>query len=137
MIRWSEAYKARGIGRDNVDSIDNVPPPPGESSQTVNRVNIVTVLPALDGDAIEAAFEATERAAIIAEGNHGNPAALVPHTLPSSWADPKIIPTSGARCFCCREARWWREAAEPNGWRCVTCHPPAHHSYNGTLEVST
>jgi hypothetical protein len=76
--------------------------------------------------ASDAAFEATERAAIIGESEHGNAAAPVPHRLPPSWADASIIPTLGARCHCCTGARWWCEAVKPTGWRCVVCHPPGH-----------
>ena len=69
----------------------------------------------------EAAFIAAERAAIIAEGEHGNPAAEVLHDLPVSWADPTILPTPGARCRCCSGATWWGDRL---GWRCWRCHPP-------------
>ncbi|HQT74093.1 MAG: hypothetical protein B7Z67_14240 [Acidiphilium sp. 21-60-14] len=67
----------------------------------------------------EAAFIAAERAAIIAEGEHGNPA--VPHDMPVSWADPTIQPTPGARCRCCSKSTWWGDNL---GWRCWRCHPP-------------
>ena len=72
----------------------------------------------------DAAFIAAERAALAAEGEHGNPAATVLHDVPVSWADPTIQPTPGARCRCCRGASWWCEAARPKGWRCSVCHPP-------------
>ncbi len=74
--------------------------------------------------ASDAAFDAAERAAIIAESEHGNAPAPVPHRLPPSWADASIIPTPGARCHCCKGARWWCEAVKPTGWRCAVCHPP-------------
>ena len=70
---------------------------------------------------IEAAFTAAERAAIVAEGEHGNPAAVVPHDMPVSWADPTITPSQGARCRCCRGSAWWGDKL---GWRCAACHPP-------------
>jgi hypothetical protein len=73
--------------------------------------------------ASDAAFAATERAAIIAERRYGTPRACVPHNLPPYWGDIGVIPTPGARCLCCRGTRWWCEAAEPKGWRCAVCHP--------------
>lgn len=73
------------------------------------------------GDPNDAAHDATERAAVIAEGD---PAAAVPHDMPVSWADATIQPTPGARCRCCRGASWWCEAERPKGWRCMACHPP-------------
>ena len=75
---------------------------------------------------IEAAYLAAERAALITESEHGDPAAPVSHTLPPSWSDATVEPTAGARCFCCRGASWWCEASEPKGWRCGRCHPPVH-----------
>ncbi len=49
---------------------------------------------------------------------------------PPSWPDPRDVPPPGAWCGCCGRfsrtgGHWWREAAEPKGWRCWTCHPPA------------
>lgn len=76
--------------------------------------------------ASDTALEATERAAIIAEGEHSNATAPVPHKLPPSWADASINPTAGARCHCCKGSRWWCEAVNPSGWRCAGCHPPDH-----------
>jgi hypothetical protein len=69
----------------------------------------------------DAAFIAAERAAIVAESEHGDPAAEVPHWMPVSWGDPTIQPTPGARCRCCRGAAWWGDRL---GWRCAACHPP-------------
>lgn len=127
MSRWSEAYKARVIGLGNVDSVDTLPPPPpAATSYIVNRVNSVTALGPIDDAASDAAFEATERAAIIAERQHGNPRARVRHTLPLAWGDVGVMPTPGARCYCCLGARWWCESVEPTGWRCAVCHPPGH-----------
>lgn len=87
--------------------------------------------------ASDAAFEATERAAIIAESEHLQPPARVRHTLPPAWGDVRVIPTPGARCHCCRGARWWCEVAEATGWRCAVCHPPGHLSAWQFREVKT
>ena len=35
-------------------------------------------------------------------------------------------PTTGAWCRACHGTRWWTERHGPKGWRCLTCHPPAH-----------
>ena len=82
----------------------------------------------------EAAFIAAERAAIIAEGEHGNPAAAVPHHLPVSWADPAIAPTPGARCRCCSGSTWWGDNL---GWRCGRCHPPLGAGPVRRIETNT
>jgi hypothetical protein len=123
MSRWSEAYKARLPPHNTVA---NAPPAPARNRHCVNSVNSVTLSEKGNEAASDAALEATERAAIIAESQHGNAAAPVPHRLPPSWADASIIPTAGARCHCCRRARWWCEAEKPTGWRCAVCHPPGH-----------
>jgi hypothetical protein len=44
---------------------------------------------------------------------------------PPSWAEP-ILPPPGAWCRACHGTRWWTERRDPRGWRCMTCHPPAH-----------
>lgn len=47
-----------------------------------------------------------------------------------SWSNPASTPPPGAWCSCCGRftpeagGRWWREAKDPSGWRCTTCHPP-------------
>lgn len=88
--------------------------------------------------ASDAAFEATERAAIQAEGEHSNAKAPIPHSLPPSWSDPAIIPTAGATCSCCRTGRtWWTETGTPKGWRCRACHPPAHLRAGQFIEALT
>lgn len=74
-------------------------------------------------DPIDQAFEAIERQAIIAEGR---PAETVLIDMPTSWSDPSLIPTPGARCRCCSGSAWWCEATSPKGWRCSTCHPGDH-----------
>jgi hypothetical protein len=137
MSRWSETYKARAARHDNVDIVDNMPPPVASPVHSVNNVNNVTVTEKENEAASDAAFEAVERAAIIAESEHGNAAAPVPHRLPPSWADASIIPTAGARCHCCKGARWWCEAAKPSGWRCAVCHPPGHLAAGRFREVMT
>ena len=37
-----------------------------------------------------------------------------------------MSPLPGAWCSSCYGTRWWTERHEPKGWRCATCHPPAH-----------
>lgn len=56
---------------------------------------------------------------------------------PPSWSDPAAMPRPGAWCGCCRGKRWWREAADPQGWCCWTCHPPAHLGPGDVCEVAT
>jgi hypothetical protein len=43
-----------------------------------------------------------------------------------SWADNEQRPPTGAWCNACHGQRWWTERQQPAGWRCMTCHPPAH-----------
>jgi hypothetical protein len=129
MTRWSEAYKARTPPRDTVDTVDTVdiaPPVPPPVGYSVNCVNSVTLSEKENEAASNAAFEAAERAAIVAEGEFGNAAAPVPHFLPPSWADARIEPTPGAVCYSCRRRSWWCESRNPSGWRCATCRPPSH-----------
>lgn len=61
---------------------------------------------------------------------------------PPAWADPTSLPPPGAWCSCCGRfsrtgGRWWREAANPSGWRCATCHPPAHLAPGAVVTVET
>ena len=42
---------------------------------------------------------------------------------PSCWSDPENPPTEGDRCAC-GTRRWWTYTPKPDGWCCVTCHPP-------------
>jgi hypothetical protein len=61
---------------------------------------------------------------------------------PPAWSDPAAVPPAGAWCGCCGRfsrsgGRWWREAAEPKGWRCWTCHPPAPLSPADVVERRT
>jgi hypothetical protein len=59
------------------------------------------------------------------------------HIRPPSWSDPANVPTSGARCYCCKFATWWTEAKNPTGWCCAICHPPGHLSARQFREVNT
>jgi len=126
MSRCHEAHKAHIQHHDSVDTVDTVTPAPARTGHSVNTVNSVTLSEKETEGASDAALEATERAAIIAESEHSNAAAPVPHRLPPSWADASAIPSAGARCHCCKGARWWCEAVKPNGWRCtisqLRCH---------------
>ena len=61
---------------------------------------------------------------------------------PPSWSDPASPPPAGAWCSCCGRShrsggRWWREAAEPKGWRCGRCHPADHLRVDQVVEVRT
>jgi hypothetical protein len=61
---------------------------------------------------------------------------------PPAWSDPDSLPPEGAWCGCCgrfgkRGGRWWREVAEPTGWRCARCHPPVHLASGEVAEVVT
>ncbi|HQT63434.1 MAG TPA: hypothetical protein PLO16_02850 [Acidocella sp.] len=76
-------------------------------------------------DANEAAYEATERAAIIAVSQYDNPHASVPHNLPPAWNDVTITPTAGALCLSCAKTVWWLSTLKPTGWRCLGCYPPS------------
>jgi hypothetical protein len=106
---------------------------PPRQAHTVNNVNNVT-----HGESdSEAAFLATERAALMAEGERLDARAVVPHRLPPSWAEVAIEPTAGASCVCCRGGRWWTEAESPKGWRCCICHPPMHLPAESRREIVT
>lgn len=85
----------------------------------------------------DAAYFAAERATFIAGRQHGNAASPVVHALPPSWGDPRIEPTAGAFCHCCKGATWWCEATSPTGWRCVSCHPGEHLSADQHRHVKT
>jgi hypothetical protein len=82
----------------------------------------------------DAAYEATERAAIMTEAA---PAAPIPHHMPVSWSDATITPTPGARCRNCSGNRWWCEYDQPDGWRCAACHPGNHLSVDRRRDVTT
>ena len=61
---------------------------------------------------------------------------------PPAWSDPASVPPPGAWCGRCRGfggtgGRWWREAVEPAGWRCGTCHPPANLTPGEVVERRT
>jgi hypothetical protein len=42
-----------------------------------------------------------------------------------SWAEA-VPPWPGSWCRACHGTRWWTERQQARGWRCMTCHPPAH-----------
>ena len=96
-----------------------------------------TIDPAALDAASDLAFAASERAALVGEGEFGNAAAPVPHRLPPAWSDARIEPTPGAVCYSCRRRNWWCEAVNPSGWRCGTCRPPIHLSAGQFREVET
>lgn len=129
-MSWSSRYRSLSYA-DTADTVDTVEPPPEGAPYSVNTVNCVrakedlktVALPDARAEAIEAAFDAEERAAIIAEGGCGDARAKAPHDMPPSWADTTITPTAGARCRGCGGKDWWREATGPRGWRCAACHP--------------
>ncbi|MEO3474854.1 hypothetical protein AAFN86_23535 [Roseomonas sp. CAU 1739] len=61
---------------------------------------------------------------------------------PPAWSDPDLIPPPGAWCSCCgrferRGGRWWTSAPTPDGWACVTCHPPDHLADDAVRVVVT
>ena len=56
---------------------------------------------------------------------------------PPSWSDPAALPSRGCFCSCCKGQRWWCERDAPKGWRCWTCHPPAHLAPEAVTEVRT
>jgi hypothetical protein len=66
-----------------------------------------------------------------------NPAKLIALQRPPSWSEAAALPPAGAWCSCCRGQRWWSEAREPTGWRCYTCHPPAHLPAEAVREMRT
>jgi hypothetical protein len=66
-----------------------------------------------------------------------NPAKLIALQRPPSWSEAAALPPAGAWCSCCRGQRWWSEAREPKGWRCYTCHPPAHLPSEAVREMRT
>lgn len=88
-------------------------------------------------DPNDAAYRSEERAAIRAEGEHGNAIARVPHPMPTSWADPTIVPIAGAFCRNCNARTWWTEAVNPRGWRCSRCHPGDHLPRDKIRSITT
>lgn len=86
-------------------------------------------------------------AALLREGDGAapRPATVSPDTVPfdpaakrpPSWSNPAAVPRPGVWCGCCRGGRWWCEASGPRGWRCRTCHPPAHLGPGDVCEVAT
>lgn len=141
---WLADYRA-SAPRDTVDTVDTNSGSPGPPSHCVNSVNSVSARqrhnrhPEGCGDsrADDAAAEAEERAAIVAEGEHRDPLTPVPHLLPPSWSMVTIEPTAGARCRSCGGRHWWSEEDAPRGWRCATCHPAHHLAADQRRDVAT
>lgn len=110
---------------DSVDSADSPSGPAKDTNGTIGTGDFCTRRTKIERT-IDEAFKAEERAAIIADGDHGDPLATVPHVMPCSWAEASIEPTAGARCRNCGGKTWWCEALAPRGWRCASCHPGQH-----------
>ncbi len=55
---------------------------------------------------------------------------------PPCWSDPDDVPVEGDRCRCSAR-RWWTYAPKPDGWCCVTCHPPLHLPAGAVRVVDT
>jgi hypothetical protein len=55
-----------------------------------------------------------------------DPAAPHGAERPPAWTEVADTPRTGDRCNACRGNAWWTESAAPRGWRCRSCHPPAH-----------
>lgn len=55
---------------------------------------------------------------------------------PPCWSDPADLPVEGDRCRCGGH-RWWTSAPKPDGWCCVTCHPPVHLRPEAVRVVTT
>ena len=83
------------------------------------------------GRAKEASPNARARAAALA----GLRAAALQR--PSAWSGGAALPSAGAWCSCCRGQRWWSEARDPTGWRCLQCHPPHHLGASDVREMRT
>ncbi len=109
---------------------------------------------ALAGEDPDLAHERSEVAAALAgpaaadPWRPGKPDALRDGLLiaalarPPAWSDPASPPPAGAWCSCCdgnhrSGDRWWREAAEPKGWRCGRCYPSNHRRADQVVEVRT
>ncbi|WP_157871074.1 hypothetical protein [Gluconacetobacter diazotrophicus] len=59
------------------------------------------------------------------------------HLRSPPWVDPDGLPVpDGTVCRCCRGTTWWREAVDPQGWRCRNCHPPLPEISTITSEPS-
>lgn len=96
-------------------------PPDLMAEARQRRADLLTEL-----EAEKSAFDSADRAAIVAEGQHGDALAEVVHLMPPSWASTSPEPTAGAMCRNCRGRHWWTEASEAKGWRCCICHPADH-----------
>ena len=143
MSRWASLFHATCAPppRDTVDTVDTeglsgVSPP-----HSVNSVN--SVMPGVGADGgLASSQEAPSPAhhcvhsvnsvtgdkdAGTAVGDTGSiPQDRSADKRPASWSDPDEHPQPGWWCGCCHGHRWWIELDAPQGWRCATCHPPAH-----------
>jgi hypothetical protein len=81
------------------------------------------------------------------EPEHGGAVAAlraVAARRPPAWPDQSSRPTAGCRCTRCEGRRWWAlehpvldcTGLAP-GWRCWSCHPPAHLTAAELEEVRT
>ena len=162
MSRWGALFAT--LSNDTIDTIAKTPAKGGAAPLSVDCVDCV-LAGAEDGDAERAAHpnlapgdhDAAECAAMAAhyaaEGEaqpyqSGQPDPLRDGLFagalqrPPAWADPSLIPPPGAWCSCCgrfdrKGGRWWTTAPEPDGWACVTCHPPDHLAPDAVREVRT
>lgn len=83
-MRWSQAYRARYPGSDRADTADTKEPPSTGHAGSVATVRCVT-----PGESdIEAAFLATERAALLAEGERLDARAVAKERLAPVMAAP-------------------------------------------------
>lgn len=162
MSRWGALFA--DLSRDTIDTIAKTPAEGATAPLCVDCVDCVqegvgnesegpAVLhePApLDHDAGEAAamvaFYAAEGAARPYQPGAPDPLrdGLLLGALqrPPAWSDPSLIPPPGAWCSCCgrfdrKGGRWWTAAPEPDGWACVTCHPPLHLKPEAIKVVTT
>lgn len=111
-------------------------------------------LAASDPDPDRERAEVAAAQAAEARGEYGRPKPETDHRAmlagflaaglqrPPAWADLASVPPKGAWCSCCgrfsrRGGRWWREAVNPSGWRCMTCRPPVHLPPGAVVERRT
>lgn len=163
MSRWGALF-AELSAKDTTDTIDKTPK---EGAAALHFVDCVDCVPTGAGEceAWQAAapdsepmdHDAAERAAMAAHYAAGTGASIYrpdqPDALrdgllagalqrPPAWSDPALIPPPGAWCSCCgrfdrKGGRWWTSAPNPDGWACVTCHPPDHLSTDAVRVMVT
>jgi hypothetical protein len=129
----STALKPAEI-RHFLGAVPPVPPVPPENSVSVQEVEKA------EREAIQSEYPATLPAREHRRLVSGYLAAGLQR--PPSWANPSAVPMQGAWCSCCSRheqagGRWWREAVNPSGWCCWTCHPPDHLSPDAVVERRT